>query len=174
MVYYFRRDKGARYQPVHRCYRGPARVIAIEPSTCRNATSVVWLSHGGNLIRGAPEHLRYATDLERATYESKNGFLDITQDLRRGQGRQFEDLGETPTTAERQFAEGDQGDDVLREPEGEPMVFGPAPPPNPPARIQNRTKRNNRRSAHVDPMNGGRSNPPEKREPRLLQPLLEK
>ena len=26
-------------------------------------------------------------------YESKNGFLDITQDLRRGQGRQFEDLG---------------------------------------------------------------------------------
>ena len=66
MVYYFRRDKGTRYQPVHRCYRGPARVIATEPSTTRRTTSVVWLSHGGNLIRGAPEHLRYATDLERA------------------------------------------------------------------------------------------------------------
>ena len=97
MVYYFRRDKGTRYQPIHRCYRGPARVIAIEPSTTRRATSVVWLSHGGNLIRAAPEHLRYATSLERAAYESKNGFVDITHDLRRGDGgRQFEDIGEPP------------------------------------------------------------------------------
>ena len=54
LVYYYRRSKGTRYQRVHVGYRGPARVIAVEPSMARNGTSVVWLSHGGNLIRGAP------------------------------------------------------------------------------------------------------------------------
>ena len=143
-------------------------MIAIEPSSCRNATSVVWLSHGGNLIRGAPEHLRYATDIERAAYESKNGFLNITQDLRRGQGRQFQDPGEPPSTAEGQFAEGGQGEDPMDtdvpEPSGAPMSFGPQPTPSPPARAENRTKRSNRRSAHVGPMDCGPPNSQEKRE----------
>ena len=89
LVYYYRRSKEARYQPTHQGYRGPARVIAIEPSTVRNGTSVVWMSHGGNLARGAPEHPRYATELQRTACESKNGFLNITQDLRRGPTRQF-------------------------------------------------------------------------------------
>ena len=65
LVYYYRRQKGTRYQAPVAGYRGPARVIAVEPSMTRNGTSVVWLSHGGNLIRGAPEHLRFATDLEK-------------------------------------------------------------------------------------------------------------
>ena len=68
LVYYFRRSKGTKYQPIHAGYRGPARVIALEPSTVRSGTSVIWLSHGGNLIQCAPVHLRYATDLERTTY----------------------------------------------------------------------------------------------------------
>ena len=55
LVYYFRRSKGTKYQPIHVGYRGPARVLALEPSTVRNGTSVVWLSHGRNLIRCAPD-----------------------------------------------------------------------------------------------------------------------
>ena len=54
MVYYYRRPKGTRHQRVHVGYRGPARVIAVDPPTVRNGTSVVWLSHGGNLVRGSP------------------------------------------------------------------------------------------------------------------------
>ena len=126
MVYYFRRDKGTRYRPVHKCYRGPARVIAIEPSSNRNATSVVWLSHGGNLIRGAPEHLRYATNVERAAYEGNHSWTDITHDLRRGHGRQYHDLGDPPSPAERQHAEGDPAE------EPDPMDWEPSnPPPQP-------------------------------------------
>jgi hypothetical protein len=106
LVYYFRRSKGTKYQPIHAGYRGPARVLALEPSTVRQGTSVIWLSHGGNLIRCAPEHLRFATELERTVYDSKNASLNITQDLRRGLMRQFEDLGEPPSQSERQEAEG--------------------------------------------------------------------
>ena len=109
LVYYFRRSKGAKHQPIHVGYRGPERVLALEPSTVRKGTSVVWLSHGGNLIRCAPEHLRYATDLEKAMHETTGGALDITQDLRRGQGRQFVDMGEVPSAQERQEAEGTDG-----------------------------------------------------------------
>ena len=50
MVHYYRRSKGTRYQRVHVGYRGPAIVIAVEPSTVRTGTSGVWLSHGGNLV----------------------------------------------------------------------------------------------------------------------------
>ena len=109
LVYYFRRSKGTKYQPIHVGYRGPARVLALEPSTVRQGTSVVWLSHGGNLIRCAPENLRYATDLEKAMHETPGGIPDITQDLRRGQGRQFADMGEVPSAQERQEAEGTDG-----------------------------------------------------------------
>eukprot|EP00974_Lingulodinium_polyedra_P069008 6681976-Lingulodinium_polyedra.AAC.1 len=66
----------------------------------RNGASVVWLSHGGNLIRGAPEHLRHATDAECAL------LMDLLTDLRRGQGKQFGDLGPPPTPEQRNAAEG--------------------------------------------------------------------
>ena len=74
LVYYYHWSKGTRYQPIHKGFRGPARVIAMEPSRVRNGTSVVWVSHGGNLVRGAPEHLRYATELEKTAYKSKMVF----------------------------------------------------------------------------------------------------
>ena len=63
IVYYLRRGKGAK-KPT---YRGPARVLAVEPPEAGNecrGTSVVWLSHAGVLIRAAPEHLWMATPVE--------------------------------------------------------------------------------------------------------------
>ena len=45
-------------------------------------------------------------------YEGRNHFVDITQDLKRGHVRQFEDLGEPPSHAERQDTEGDDSPNV--------------------------------------------------------------
>eukprot|EP00974_Lingulodinium_polyedra_P109661 10608719-Lingulodinium_polyedra.AAC.1 len=64
------------------------------------------MSHGGNLIRGAPEHLRHATDAACALFEHQHGTMDLLTDLRRGQGKQFEDLGPLPTPEQRNAAEG--------------------------------------------------------------------
>ena len=70
IVYYFRRKRGKRPE-----YRGPARIIAVEPpETGQTAgVSVVWLSHAGVLIRAAPEHLRQATPLEVTVEEAVRG-----------------------------------------------------------------------------------------------------
>ena len=64
LVYYFRRGKKKAEQG----YRGPAKVIAVEHGQS-GAPMVAWLSHGGTLIRAAPEHLRMATSLETRTYD---------------------------------------------------------------------------------------------------------
>eukprot|EP00974_Lingulodinium_polyedra_P050306 4836654-Lingulodinium_polyedra.AAC.1 len=72
----------------------------------RNGASVVRLGRGGHLIRGAPEHLLYATDAECALFEQQQGTMDLRTDLRRGQGRQFEDFGPPPTPEQRNAAEG--------------------------------------------------------------------
>jgi len=65
VVYYFRVGKGAGAK-AKGSYRGPARVLAVEPPEGAGSRSitVVWLSHGAQLIRAAPEHLRMATPLE--------------------------------------------------------------------------------------------------------------
>ncbi len=60
IVYYYRMNNGTRYQAGKVGYRGPVRLIALEPDTTRNGTYVVWHSHGGNLIRGTPEHIMFA------------------------------------------------------------------------------------------------------------------
>ena len=46
-------------------------MIAVEPplTSDTQCSSVVWLSHGGTLIRAAPEHLRNATPLETTVYD---------------------------------------------------------------------------------------------------------
>ena len=41
LVYYFRRAKGTKHQPINQCYRGPARIIAVEESQSRNQATVV-------------------------------------------------------------------------------------------------------------------------------------
>eukprot|EP00974_Lingulodinium_polyedra_P056360 5419964-Lingulodinium_polyedra.AAC.1 len=60
-------------------------------------------------MRGAPEHLRYATDAECVLFERLRGTNDLLTDLRRGQGKQFEDLGAPPTPEQRNAAEGSVG-----------------------------------------------------------------
>ena len=100
------------------------------------------------------EHLRYATELERSVYEPKNNLLNITRDLRRGQGRQFEDLGDPPSAAERQFAEGDQGEVPMDVDEpgsgGAPASSSAGPESAPSAPSRSNSMKSGRRSAHVD------------------------
>ena len=102
LVYYFRRGKGSKHQPRHKSYCGLDRVTAVDLSAVRNQTSVVWMSHGDNPIRGAPEHLRFATHIEHVVHDSKSGVPpNITQDLRQGKTRMYGDIGHPPTGGER-------------------------------------------------------------------------
>ena len=70
---------------------------------------VAWLSHGGTLIRAAPEHLRMATSLETRTY-------DILQEAsllnhKNMAGSKYVDLGAPPSAAEERTATHMQVDD---------------------------------------------------------------
>eukprot|EP00974_Lingulodinium_polyedra_P124951 11192644-Lingulodinium_polyedra.AAC.1 len=80
----------------------------------RDGAYFVWLNHGCNLIRGAPEHLRYATDAEWALFEHQHGTMDLLTDLQRGQSKQFKDMGPPPTPAQRNAAERNYGPDDPR------------------------------------------------------------
>ena len=64
---------------------GPARVLAVEQTTEveSQVAAVVWLAHGGSLIRAAPEHSSWLRDL---------------RNLRR---TEYADLGNPPTESER-------------------------------------------------------------------------
>ena len=64
---------------------GPAKIIAVERGE-GSSPVVTWLSHGGTLIRAAPEHLRMATPLETRTF-------DVL-------AHKYVDLGVIPTAAE--------------------------------------------------------------------------
>ena len=65
IVYYFRRGRRQGRTNLG-VVLGPAKVLAVErPGSQGVATpTVVWLGHGIQLIRAAPEHLRRATPLE--------------------------------------------------------------------------------------------------------------
>ena len=76
LVYYFRRGK----KKEDRGYRGPAKIIAVEKGEGA-APIIAWLSHGGTLIRAAPEHLRMATSLETRTYDILADMGSITADM---------------------------------------------------------------------------------------------
>jgi hypothetical protein len=113
IVYYYRRGKaaGARQRG---SYKGPARVLAVEPpeSDAAVAPGVVWLSHAGVLVRAAPEHLRMATPLEVTIEQAIRGPAAagpgaIAAALRR-EGRrppQYLDLGSPPSLGESQEAD---------------------------------------------------------------------
>ncbi len=61
----------------------------------------IWLTHGGELIRAAPEQLRYASSLEKFCHESQypgavsKEYRDIRKDLKRGQWTDIS--GEVPS-----------------------------------------------------------------------------
>jgi len=87
------------FQPPHVGFCGLARAIGVEQSTSRLGwSSVVWFSRGGNLIRGASEHLPYTSGIECQLHEAKGGTTNALNGQRRGRGRQFEDFGDDPTT----------------------------------------------------------------------------
>ena len=96
IVYYFRRGK----KKEDRGYRGPAKVIAIVKGQ-GDAPIVAWLSHGGTLIRAAPEHLRMATPLETRSLDILADMGNVTADM---PGQRYIDLGDTPTAAEERSA----------------------------------------------------------------------
>ena len=87
---------------------GPARVLAVEQTTEveSQVAAVVWLAHGGSLIRAAPEHSSWLRDL---------------RNLRR---TEYADLGNPPTESERL--------DAWQDPDGrEQQPYGHHFPPSP-------------------------------------------
>ena len=101
IVYYFRRQKGKKDRATPG-YRGPARIIAVEPNVNSEviAPAIVWLSHAGTLIRAAPEHLRRATPVEVTINDVVHGdAANPSTKLSRGK---YVDLGPPPSTTEQE------------------------------------------------------------------------
>ncbi len=76
LVYYFRRGRREDQRYGGRWY-GPARVLAHEKTSSyedsQHAGSVVWISHGGRLIRCSPEQLRHVAHDLRHLDKQING-----------------------------------------------------------------------------------------------------
>ena len=83
-------------------------VLAFEQPTEveSQVAAVVWLAHGGSLIRAAPEHLVACSSLDYLTFEVANpdsalpGALWL-RDLRNLRRDEYADLGNPPTESER-------------------------------------------------------------------------
>ena len=83
---------------------GPARVLAVEQPTEveSQVAAVVWLAHGGSLIRVAPEHMADCSSLDTSLFEVANpdsallgaSWLGDLRNLRR---TEYADLGNPPT-----------------------------------------------------------------------------
>ena len=76
IVYYYRRGRKAGRKNTGR-FLGPSKVLAVEKpeSPGQAAPTIVWLGHGIQLIRAAPEHLRRATPLEISLSDFVNDSL---------------------------------------------------------------------------------------------------
>ena len=131
IVYYLRRGKGNK-RPT---YRGPARILAVEPpesgNECRGV-SVVWLSHAGVLIRAAPEHLRMATPVEVSVETAVRGDaappgVAITRTVTGKDNSRYIDLGPVPSQQERIWAgEIDAPEDIAPNPRVEQQQSQPS------------------------------------------------
>ena len=95
------RDRGLGGKMV---LHGPARVLAVEQPTEveSQVAAVVWLAHGGSLIRAALEHLVGCSPLDTILFEAANqdsalpgaSWLRNVRNLRR---TEYADLRNTPT-----------------------------------------------------------------------------
>ena len=114
LVRYFRRSKGGvgggRDRRLGRkmVLLGPARVLAVEQPTEveSQVAAVVWLAHGGSLIRAAPEHLVDCSSLNTTLFEAANPDAALPgaswlRDLRNLRRTECADLGNPPTESER-------------------------------------------------------------------------
>ena len=110
---------------------GPARVLAVEQPTEveSQVAAVVWLAHGGSLIRAAPEHLVNCSSLDTSLFEVANPDSTLPgaswlRDLRNLRRTEYADLGNPPTESERL--------DAWQDPDGrEKQHFGHLFPPSP-------------------------------------------
>ena len=90
--------------------------------------AVVWLAHGGSLIRAAPEHLVACSPLDTTLVETANPDSALPgasrlRDLRNLRRTEYADLGSPPTESERL--------DAWQDPDGrEPQQFGHLFPPS--------------------------------------------
>ena len=109
---------------------GPARVLAVEQPTEveSQVAAVVWLAHGGSLIRAAPEHLVDCSSLDTSLFEAVNPDSALPgaswlRDLRNLRRTEYADLGNPPTESERL--------DAWQDPDGrEQQQYGhPSPDP---------------------------------------------
>ena len=77
LVIYFRRSKGGvggGRDGGKMVLLGPARVLAVERPTEVESqiAALVWLAHGGSLIRAAPEHVVDFSSLDTSLSEAAN------------------------------------------------------------------------------------------------------
>ena len=90
--------------------------------------AVVWLAHGGSLIRAAPEHLVDCSSLDTSLFEVANpdSLLPGASwlwDLRNLTRTEYADLGNPPTESERL--------DAWQDPDGREQQYGHLFPPSP-------------------------------------------
>ena len=82
---------------------GPARVLAVEQPTEveSQVAAVVWLAHGGSLIRAAPEHLVDCSSLDTSLFEVVNPDFALPGASRNLRRTEYADLGNPPTESDR-------------------------------------------------------------------------
>ena len=106
-------------------------MLAVEQPTEveSQVVAVVWLAHGGSLIRAAPEHLVACSPLDTTLFETANPDSALPgasglRDLRNLRRTEYADLGSPPTESERLYA--------WQDPHGrEPQQYGHLFPPSP-------------------------------------------
>ena len=96
--------------------------------------AVVWLAHGGALIRAAPVHLVDTSLIEVASPDSALPGASWLRDLRNLRRNEYADLGNPPTESERL--------DAWQDPDGREQqqyghLFPPSPDPDDSPRLQN-------------------------------------
>ena len=108
LVYYYRKGKGRGGKPRGQWY-GPARVTMVEKTTddeLGRTGSIVWIVHGTQILRCAPEQLQPVTrDLKGLDMEINGPFLP--HDLMKGK-KFYHDLFEEQKGMERDMIEGDE------------------------------------------------------------------
>jgi len=131
IVYYYRRGRKQGRKNLGR-FLGPAKVLAVETPESRgnSAPTIVWLGHGLEMIRAAPEHLRRATPLE----VTLSDFVNESRLPRTSKGLEpkYRDLGAPPDQQELQDADDDIGNDDdgddQQPPKKRQRLKGQAPP----------------------------------------------
>jgi len=130
IVYYYRRGRSGGAKQTGR-FLGPAKILAIEPAESKEVEShsVIWLAHGVQMIRAAPEHLRRATQLEIGLSQYNTTNTRVLPSHAKGLQPHFVDLGAPPTAEESGEieSEGDRGEEPPRKKARRSRTVDPGP-----------------------------------------------